>query len=130
MPKKRVSVEEFMHTLDHPLKAEIEAVRALIRTADGEVSEQIKWNAPSFGYNGEDRITFRLHPPTQFQLIFHRGAKVREDGATFNFEDKRGLLQWVAPDRAMVTLRNMDEVQTHAAALTELVKAWLHATRA
>lgn len=121
-------VDQFMQRLDHPLKAEIEAVRAIILGADAGITEQIKWNAPSFCYQGDDRVTFRLHPSNQFfQLIFHRGAKVKEP-REIAIQDDAGLLEWVASDRATLSLRSMDEVQTHADALKSLVSQWVKAT--
>ncbi len=41
-------VDAFMQKLDHLLKAEIEAARAIILGANPEISEGIKWNSPSF----------------------------------------------------------------------------------
>ncbi len=46
-------VNEYMSKLDHPLKAEIEAVRKIIKGADKKIAERIKWNAPSYYYMKE-----------------------------------------------------------------------------
>lgn len=121
------AVNQFMTELAHPLKAEIEAVRAIILSADAAITEHIKWNAPSFCYAGEDCITFKLHPPKHIQLIFHRGAKVK-DSSDFTFEDASGLLQWVTKDRAMVTLQNQEQIDTNREVLQTLVKNWMKAT--
>ena len=128
MAKAKENVEQFMQSLDHPLKAEIERIRAIILNADGQITEQIKWNAPSFCYHGDDRVTMRIHPPEQIQLIFHRGAKVRSDSADFKFEDGSGLMKWATSDRGIVTLRTMQDVETNEAALTTLVHEWIRAT--
>ena len=42
------SVDAFMRAMDHPMKAEIEAVRQLILAADPSINEGIKWNGVSF----------------------------------------------------------------------------------
>lgn len=128
LPNRSAVVDQYMQRLDHPLKAEIEAVREIILGADAGITEQIKWNAPSFCYQGDDRVTFRLHPSNQFiQLIFHRGAKVKES-REIKIQDETGLLEWVTSDRATLTLRSMEEVQTHADALKSLVSQWVIAT--
>ena len=128
LPNRSAIVEQYMQRLDHPLKAEIEAVRAIILGADAGITEQIKWNAPSFCYGGDDRVTFRLHPSNQFiQLIFHRGAKVKEP-REITVQDDTGLLEWITSDRATLTLRSMEEVQAHANALKHLVSQWVKAT--
>ena len=85
------TVDDFLNALDHPLKAEIVAVREMILASNPRVSEQIKWRAPSFGYDGEDRVTFKLHPPASLTLVFHRGAKVK-DARDFTFADASDLL--------------------------------------
>lgn len=127
MENRSEQVERFMAALEHPLKAEIAALRAVILGADAGITERVKWNAPSFCYRGDDRVTMRLHPPEQLQLIFHRGAKVREI-AGFTFEDDSGLLRWVAADRAVVTLRTREEIAAQAAALADVVRRWVAAT--
>ena len=120
-------VDRFLAELEHPLKAEIERVRAIILAADPEITERIKWKAPSFCYRGDDRVTMRLHPSTRLQLIFHRGAKVK-DSTDFTFEDETGLLKWAAKDRAVMTLSDMAAIEANEAALSDLVTRWIYAT--
>ena len=72
-------VDSFMSGLRHPRKNEIEAVRSSILASAPGITERVKWNVPSFGSVGDDRVTFRLQPGNRVQLIFHRGAKVRAD---------------------------------------------------
>lgn len=124
-PSTKDDVDAFLRDLEHARKDEIEAVRAIIRTADKKLVEKIKWNAPSYGY-GDDRITFRLQPKDQVQLVFHRGAKKRVD--EFRFDDATHLLQWVAEDRAVVTFTGADDIRAKKTKLTKLVKAWMQAT--
>ncbi|MCA1736940.1 MAG: DUF1801 domain-containing protein [Actinobacteria bacterium] len=57
-------VDGFMRSLKHDRKDEVQIVRELVLTADPRLSEQIKWNAPNFGIDGDDRMTFRLQPET------------------------------------------------------------------
>ncbi len=127
MSNRTEEVDQFMQSLDHPLKAEVEAVRGMILSSNERITEHIKWNAPSFCYEGEDRVTFKLHPQDRIQLIFHRGAKVK-DGKDFAFEDSTGLLQWVAADRATVTLHDINDVQAKEAALIKVVHQWMEST--
>ena len=103
------------------------AAKRIILEADPRIGEQIKWNAPSFGYAGADRVTMRLQPGDRLQLIFHRGAKVR-DSAGFEFEDGSGLMEWVAPDRAVLTLRDLEDVRARRPVLQNVVPRWIAAT--
>lgn len=120
-------VDQFMAALEHPLKAEIEAVRAAILAADPTVTEHIKWKGPSFVHSGDDRVTFRLAPKGIFQVILHRGAKVK-DTQGFAFEDDSALVEWLAPDRGVVTLSDAKTVKAKKAALVKLVGRWMKAT--
>ncbi len=120
----QAEVDEFIKELKHPLKKEIEALRAVILSADKGMTEHVKWNAPSFCYENEDRVTMRLQPGNRLQLIFHRGAKAK-DGDDFAFNDPTGLLQWLAKNRAMVTFRDMKDVQAKKAALRRAVSLWV-----
>jgi hypothetical protein len=45
-----------------------------------------------------------------------------------SFEDSAGLLEWVAPDRAVVTFRDLDDVAAKRAALRDLARRWMVAT--
>jgi hypothetical protein len=121
------AVNQYLEKLDHPLKAEIEKVRALILSSDSQITEHIKWNAPSFCYQGEDRVTFRLFPATdRIQLIFHRGVKIK-DSTDFAFPDESGLLQWLADDRATLIFHSMSEIEANAAAFQNLISRWMAA---
>jgi uncharacterized protein YdeI (YjbR/CyaY-like superfamily) len=123
----QTDVDQFLQTLDHPLQAEIEQVRAIILGSDEQITEHIKWNAPSFCYRGQDRVTMKLHPQNRIQLVFHRGAKVK-DSQDFVFEDGTGLLKWAAKDRAVVTLHGMEDVKSKAMALEVVVVQWMKST--
>ena len=120
-------VDQFLAVLDHPLKAGVEQLRAWILGADPGITEHVKWNAPSYRYGGEDRVTFRLHPHDQLQLVFHHGVRVRADAAEFVFIDPSGLVEWRTRDRGVVTFPDLAAVADAQAAVPELVRAWIAA---
>jgi hypothetical protein len=120
-------VDRFLADLEHPLKAGVEQLRAAILASDDAITEHVKWNAPSFCHDGVDRVTFRLQPGNRLQLVLHRGAKVRDDAADFRFDDDSGLLDWVAPDRAVVTFRDLDDVATRRSSVADLIRRWVAA---
>jgi hypothetical protein len=124
MPKQ--SVTAFLETLQHTRKAEINRVRNIILGAHPDLTEKIKWNAPSFGLDEDDRITFRLQPGDKVDLIFHRGV-ARKDNE-FSFADETGLLKFVAPDRAVLEFADGPDIEAKADQLRWLVRAWIAAT--
>jgi hypothetical protein len=128
MASESREVDEFLGDLSHPLKDGIVRLRAAILASDGEISEHIKWSAPSFRYHGDDRVTLRLHPGDRLELVFHRGVKVRADTDDFAFEDETGLLKWATADRATLALRDSDDVEAKLPAIVDLVGRWMRAT--
>ena len=98
-----------------------------LRAGDPGILEHVRWNAPSYRYGGEDRVTFRLRPRDQLQLVFHRGARVRADTAAFVFADPTGLVQWRTPVRGVGTVPAPAAVAAAQTAVPALVRAWIAA---
>ncbi len=107
------AVDKFMLGLSHPLKAEVEAVRSIIKDADKNIHEEIKWKAPSFNYNGEYLVTFNLRDVKRIHLVFHNPMipKVKSD-----------LLEGDYKDRRMMYLANMKDVRAKKAELEKILK--------
>jgi len=64
-------VKEWMDDLDPDLKSSINAVRKIIKSAGPQLSERIKWNAPSYYYK-EDIVTFGpVKAKDKLILVFH-----------------------------------------------------------
>jgi len=83
-----------IQNLDKSIASTVQTIREIILNADREINEQIKWNNPSFYYNGEmkdfdpkeykrDIAVFNLFK-NRIMLVFPSGAKI---------EDKSGLLE-------------------------------------
>jgi uncharacterized protein YdhG (YjbR/CyaY superfamily) len=120
------AVDAFLKDLDHPLKAEVEAIRRVILGADPKIREGIKWNAPSFRTT-EWFATLNLRQDHVW-LILHLGAKKKAAAATgIDIPDPAGLLEWLAKDRAVVKFADAKDVRAKRAALASFVKAWIKA---
>jgi len=117
------AVDEFMTRLDHPHKAAIQELRRIICAADPSIAEGVKWNAPSFRTT-EYFATTHLRATEGIGIILHLGAKVREAPA-FQVEDPRGLLKWLAKDRALVNFAGVEDVKAHEAAIQSIVRQWI-----
>lgn len=119
------AVDSFLDALGHGRRREIDRLRNAILGSRSELTEHVKWNAPSYAVDGVDRVTFRLHPGDRVQLVLHRGAAVREGG--FSFTDPTGLVVWAAPDRGVVTFTDLADVEAKAPRVADLVAAWVAA---
>lgn len=124
-PDSSQAVAEFMAQLDHPCKAQVEAVRQIILGSDKSIAEGIKWNVPSFR-TAEYFATFHLRAKEGIAVIFHLGAKVKEipEGG-IAVKDPAKLLKWLAKDRAIATFGDMEDVVASKAALQALVRQWI-----
>ncbi|CAI6087035.1 DUF1801 domain-containing protein [Cohnella sp. JJ-181] len=129
-PSNEQQVEEFLKKLEHPLKREIEEVRRIVLGVDREVSEHVKWKAPSFCYHNDDKITFNLHGNGFFRLVLHRGSKAKESmNLKPYFEDMQGLMEWAASDRAIIKFTDIKDVELKREPLKEAVKRWVDLTQ-
>lgn len=125
------AVQTFLAALEHPLKAEILALRQLILTSDPSIREGIKWNVPSFraeGRGSDDYFaTFHLRGKTGIQLILHTGAKARGTTGRLPVADPQGLLTWLGDERASVLFPGMAEVEARALDFQALLRSWIEA---
>lgn len=112
---KTEEVNEFMVSLDHPFKAEVQAVRDIIKNVNPAITEQIKWNAPSFSYKGY-MVTFNLWAKQHVHLVFHNGAILSH---------ANGLLEGSYPDRRMVYFSDMEEINTKKRILEIIIQEWV-----
>lgn len=120
-------VSEYIQKLEPDFAALIEAIRQLLLSTDKEVGEQIKWNSPSFFYQGEmkafdakeykrDIVVVNIRKGYAL-LVFPTGATIK---------DHSGILEGDYSDgRRMVSFRNMDEVKAKGKDLQQVVKQWL-----
>ena len=114
--------------IDHPMRAEIDRLRSIMMSAGAGLSEGIKWNGPNYSIDDKDRITLKIHPPKQIQIIFHRGAKVKEQPKARLLKEDYKFLQWKENDRAVATFKNLDEIERHSGLIKEAVARWVEVT--
>ena len=122
------AVVAFVAACRHPLLPVLEALRTAIRAAAPQLQEGIKWNAPSYAIDGDDRITTNLSAKDRVRVVFHCGAKKRPAAAGRVEVADRGLLEWAAPDRGIASFRSVEEVAAARQALAGLVRDWIAAT--
>lgn len=121
-------VTSLLDNLEHPLRNEIEYLRTIIMSTDLGLSEGVKWNGPNYSINNVDRITIRINPFKQIQVIFHRGAKVKEQPKERLVKKDYKILTWKENDRAIATFRHIDEIEQVRGEFQEIVIKWIEAT--
>jgi uncharacterized protein YdhG (YjbR/CyaY superfamily) len=106
-------VDEFLENLSHPLKAEIEAVRSIIKGVNKDINEEIKWRAPSFNYKGEYLVTFNLWEEKRIHLVFHNSQISQV---------KSKLLEGDYKDRRMAYFADMKDIKAKKPLLEKALK--------
>lgn len=124
---KYKTVAEFIDNLDDGKREQVELLRRLIRDADPNLQERIKWNAPSYVLDGEDRLTFNIiNKEGMVKLILHMGATRKENkkGSPI-MNDVSGRIQWSSDIRGMLSFKSIDDVMTNRDIISKLLREWL-----
>ena len=106
-------VDEFLRELNHPLKAEVEALRSIIKGVNKNINEEIKWVAPSFNYKGEYLVTFNLRDTKRIHLVFHN-PKISKV--------KSSILEGDYVDRRMAYFADMKDIKAKKSLLEKALK--------
>lgn len=114
-PTDAEQVTAFMSQLEHPLKAEMEAVRAIIKKSNTKIAERIKWNAPSYYYL-VDMVTFNPKNVKIVQLVFHNEAIVKV---------KSPLLEGDYKDRRLMSFATMADVKNNKKELERIMNEYV-----
>jgi len=121
-------VDAYVARLNHPLTQVVKNLRRIILSIDGEIGEEVKWNAPTFFYSGPMKptnpkeyrryiVVFNLSRKDCIRLVFPSGAKV---------EDSSGLLEGdYADGRRLAMFYNVKDVSSKEKALRSVITKWL-----
>jgi uncharacterized protein YdhG (YjbR/CyaY superfamily) len=106
-------VDEFMDKLNHPFKTEVQIIREIIKNVNKDITEQIKWNAPSFSYGGESLVTFNLWEQGRIHLVFHNPmiSKVKSKVLEGDYDHRR-----------MAYFADMKDIEAKKSALEKVLK--------
>jgi hypothetical protein len=122
--------QAFLSKFHDERKSLVEAVLEAILEACPDLSETIKWNAPTFCYEGKDRMTIMLHKKDRVGLILHTGAKPKEDKkAPHLYQDDTGLLEWNSNIRATITFCAVADFSSKRNLFKKAVKRWVDETK-
>ena len=120
-------VTEHVQKLDPSIGNTIEYIRQVVLKTDPEIAERIKWNNPSFYFNGEmapfdpkeykrELIVMNLHKG-KIMLVLPSGAKLNHDSSILEGNYKDG--------RRLITFTDLEDVKSKETILQTLVKEWI-----
>lgn len=103
------------------------ALRKVILDSEPSLTENIKWNAPNYAFNGEDRVTFNvMNKEGTVKLILHMGASKQENKkAQPIIHDDSGLITWNSNIRGTLTFANIDDIHAQQQRIATIVQNWI-----
>ena len=121
------SISEFIESLDDEIQPQVEQLRLLIESLNFELTEHIKWNAPSYVLDGVDRITFNvMNKDNRVKLVIHMGVVRKEDKkAQPILQDDGGIVQWSSDIRGYITFMNLEDITSKGPVLKNVLSEWL-----
>lgn len=108
-------VDTYLEKKNHPLTAEIQAVREIVLSADAKIEECIKWSSPTFTYKG-NMASFFMNAKKAVSLMFHKGALL---------PNKSGLLSGDGKEGRIARFDDMKDIEKKKKALQSVVKEWI-----
>lgn len=121
------SVTEHINKIETPSRYIIQKIRAIFLNAHHEIAEHIKWNSPSFFYNGEmkafdpkeykrDLAVINLHRG-KILIVFPTGNKI---DANIDLKGKD------YPDgRKIVPIENIEDCNEKETLLIKAIHSWI-----
>jgi uncharacterized protein YdeI (YjbR/CyaY-like superfamily) len=130
MRDKQGNVDAFLSALNHPQEGLIQELRAVIRGVGSELTEGIKWNAPSYALGGKDIITLNFHYADYVTVVFHTGPEGKDTHTkTTLFVDDTGLLDWAADKRALLKIPSVGFLHESKDEIEKVIALWIGKAR-
>lgn len=111
---KQPEVEAWLAKYDNPMKPVVLAVREVILKADRRIDECIKWQAPTFFFNG-NLASFNPRSKKHASLMFHTGAQI---------PGKHPKLEGTGSTARYMSFADLADVKAAKRELEAIVKAW------
>lgn len=120
------SVEEYLDGLSKLQREQVLLLRSIILKAEPTLSEHIKWNSPSYVFNGEDRITFNVRLNKPVMIVLHMGATTKEDKKAHPIiADPTNLITWNSNIRGALAFETTAVITENQNQFMQLIKNWL-----
>jgi uncharacterized protein YdhG (YjbR/CyaY superfamily) len=113
MPRRK-EVDAWFARYENPMKSVVQRMREILLSADRRLDECIKWQAPTFTYEG-NLASFFPKSKQHASLMFHLGAKI---------PGKHPRLVGGGGTSRMMKIGSVAEANAAKTDLVRVVKAW------
>lgn len=107
-------VDAWMARYDNPMKPVVERIRTIVLAADSRIGECIKWQAPTFVYQG-NLASFYPKSKQHASLMFHTGAQI---------PGKHARLEGTGDTSRVLKLASVAEADAAQKDIVRIVEAW------
>jgi uncharacterized protein YdhG (YjbR/CyaY superfamily) len=114
VPKSK-QVEAWLARYENPMKDVVLRIRDIIHAADQRIAETIKWQAPTFTFQG-NLASFFPKAKQHASLMFHEGAKI---------PGRHPRLEGAGATSRVLKLGSVADAKAAAADITRIVRAWI-----
>jgi len=121
------AVSALLKPLNHPFAKELDALRRLVLEASPAIREAVKWNRPSYCTTLFFATINHVPVKDYLEIVLHTGSKKQSLKIQGRIDDPAGLINWVAPDRAVVRVRDAKQLRANKAALQAILQQWIAA---
>ena len=111
---KQKEVEEWLKNYENPMKPVVIRIREIILNSDKRIDECIKWQAPTFTYEG-NMASFFPKSKKHASLMFHQGAEIPGNHALLEGDGKTGRV---------IKIANLEDADKNKKEIEKIVKAW------
>ena len=113
MPRRR-EVDRWLAGYENPMKQVVLRVRDIVLGADARIDECIKWQAPTFTFEG-NLASFFPKSKQHASLMFHTGARI---------PGKHPLLEGTGSTSRVMKLGSLAEANRARPQIEKIVRAW------
>lgn len=115
MTNTNPKVDAWLKAYENPQKELVEKVREVILSTDERVSEDIKWQAPTFMYKG-NIASFFPKAKKNVTLMFHTGASIN---------DPDNLLEGDGATSRVARFHSVEDLDEKRSSLEKIIQAWI-----
>jgi hypothetical protein len=112
--RRSEEVDAWFARYDNPKKDVVMRIREIVLAADPRIEESIKWQAPTFSYNG-NLASFYPKSKEHASLMFHTGAKI---------PGTHRRLEGSGQTSRVMKIATVAEANKAKADIEEIVRAW------
>ena len=116
MKNKNPKVDQWFESYNNPLKDLVNQVREIILATDERITEDIKWQAPTFIYKG-NIASFFPKSKKNVSLMFHKGAAI---------DNPDGLLEGEGKISRVARFYDAQDIEKKKTALETIIKNWIN----